>query len=88
MLAATSGNRRLQQSINDLRVWVQRIRFAAARQHFGPANRPARALSEHTQLINALKDRNSAAEGLIRTHIGSLKDEILEHMAAHHIEII
>jgi DNA-binding GntR family transcriptional regulator len=87
-LAGAAGNRRLKQSINDLRVWVQRIRYAAAEQHFGPANRPARALAEHTQLVKALKRRDSAAEGLIRKHIGSLKDEILEYMASHKIEFI
>lgn len=88
-LAGASGNRRLQQSIDNLRVWVQRIRFAAAEHHFGSTNRPAKALSEHTQLVRAVRRRDSAAaEGLIRKHIGSLKDEILDHMLAQNIEFI
>jgi DNA-binding GntR family transcriptional regulator len=87
-LAAAAGNRRLQQSINDLRVWVQRIRYAAAEQHFGPATRPAKALTEHKQVVRAVQRRDSGAEALIRKHIGSLKDEILQHMTTHHIEFI
>jgi DNA-binding GntR family transcriptional regulator len=87
-LAAAVGNRRLQQNITDLRVWVQRIRFAAAEQHFGLPTRPARALAEHTELVRALERRDAAAEGLIRKHIGSLKDDILAYMASHDIEFI
>jgi DNA-binding GntR family transcriptional regulator len=87
-LAGSVGNRRLQQSLTDLRVWVQRIRYAAAEQHFGPSTRPARAFSEHTQLVRALVRRDVAAEGIIRTHIGSLKDEILAYMTSHNIEFI
>jgi DNA-binding GntR family transcriptional regulator len=87
-LAGAAGNRRLQQSITDLRVWVQRIRHAAVEQHFGPSTRPAKALAEHAQLVRALERRDSAAEGLIRKHIGSLKEEILEYMVTHNIEFI
>jgi DNA-binding GntR family transcriptional regulator len=87
-LAGAARNRRLQHNLNDLRVWVQRIRYAAAEQHFGPPNRPAKALAEHTQLVRALNRRDVAAEEIIRKHIGSLKDEILAHMASHNIEFI
>ena len=47
-LGGAVGNRRLQQNITDLRVWVQRIRFAAAEQQFGSPARPAKALAEHS----------------------------------------
>ena len=88
-LAGAAANRRLQQSINDLRVWVQRIRHAAAEQHFGPPSRPAKALAEHRQLVRAVQRRDApTAENLIRKHISSLKDEILEHMSTHHIDFI
>ena len=87
-LAGAAGNRRLQQSINDLRVWVQRIRFAAAEQHFGSAGRPRKALAEHKQLVRAVQQRNAAAEGLIRDHIGSLKNDILASMVSHRIDFI
>jgi DNA-binding GntR family transcriptional regulator len=87
-LAAAAGNRRLQQSVNELRVWVQRIRFATREHRFGLEGRPATALAEHTQLVTALSRRDAAAEDVIRKHISSLKDEILEHMARHNIEFI
>jgi DNA-binding GntR family transcriptional regulator len=87
-LAAAAGNRRLQEAINDLRGWVQRIRFGVAQQHFGMTGRPAKALAEHRQLLKAIQRRDAAAEGLIRNHIASLKDDILSHMASHNIESI
>jgi DNA-binding GntR family transcriptional regulator len=87
-LAGVSGNRRLQQNINDLRVWVQRIRFAAAENHFGSGRRAEKALAEHTQLVKALKRRDLAAEALIRRHIGSLKEDIVNYMLSHKIDFI
>jgi DNA-binding GntR family transcriptional regulator len=87
-LATAAGNRRLQQAINDLRGWVQRIRLGVVQQHFELAGRPAKALAEHTQLVKAIQRRDQVAEGLIRKHIASLKDDILSHMASHNIEFI
>jgi DNA-binding GntR family transcriptional regulator len=87
-LAAAAGNRRLQHSVSELRVWVQRIRFATHEHRFGLEGRPAKALAEHTQLVTALNRRDPAAEDVIRKHIRSLRDEILGHMASHNIEFI
>ena len=40
------------------------------RATFGSAARPRKALAEHKQLVRAVQQRNAAAEGLIRDHIG------------------
>jgi DNA-binding GntR family transcriptional regulator len=87
-LARAAGNRRLQQSLNDLRTWVQRIRVATVENNMRLPGRPQRAQDEHRQLVEALIHRDNAAEGIVRLHISSLKDEILAYMDAHGMERI
>jgi len=87
-LANAAGNGRLQQTLNDLRVWVQRIRVATVENHIRLPGRPQKAQDEHRLLVEALIRRDSAAEGIVRQHISSLKDEILAYMQAHGIEHI
>jgi DNA-binding GntR family transcriptional regulator len=84
-LATAAGNRRLQQTLNDLRVWVQRIRVATVENNIRLPGRPQKAQDEHRLLVEALIRRDSAAEGIVRQHISSLKDEILAYMHAHGI---
>jgi DNA-binding GntR family transcriptional regulator len=87
-LARAAGNRRLQQALNDLRIWVQRIRLATVASQFRLPGRPAKAQQEHGQLVEALLRRDTAAEAIIRQHISSLKEEILGHMHANNVEFI
>jgi DNA-binding GntR family transcriptional regulator len=87
-LALAAGNRRLQQSVNDLRVWVQRIRVATVENNFRLPGRPRKAQDEHRLLVDALIRRDSEAEGIVRQHISSLKEEILGYMQAHALEHI
>jgi len=54
---------------------VQRILFAAPEQHFGPTTRSAKAFAKHSHRVRALKHGDSAAKGLIRKRISSLKEE-------------
>jgi DNA-binding GntR family transcriptional regulator len=87
-LARAAGNRRLQQALNDLRIWVQRIRLATVASQFRLPGRPAKAQQEHGQLVDALLRRDTAAEAIIRQHISSLKEEILGHMQASNMAFI
>jgi DNA-binding GntR family transcriptional regulator len=87
-LARASGNRRLQQAVNDLRVWVQRIRVATVENHMRLPGRPHKAQEEHRRLVNALIRRDAKAEIIVRQHIASLKDEILDYLQVHHMEYI
>jgi DNA-binding GntR family transcriptional regulator len=88
VLARAAGNRRLQQSLNDLRMWVQRIRLATVANQFRLPGRPAKAQEQHARLVDALRRRDAAAEAIIREHISSLKDEILGYLRAHNMEFI
>jgi DNA-binding GntR family transcriptional regulator len=88
VLARAAGNRRLRQSLNDLRMWVQRIRLATVANQFRLPGRPARAQEQHARLVDALRRGDPAAESIIRQHISSLKEEILGHMQAHGLEFI
>ena len=87
-LARAAGNRRLQQALNDLGIWVQRIRLATVANQFRLPGRPAKAQEQHGQLLERLLRGDGTAEALIREHISSLKDEILSHMQANRIEFI
>ena len=88
VLARAAGNRRLQQSLNDLRMWVQRIRLATVASQFRLPGRPAKAQEQHGRLVAALLRGDAAAEAIVRQHISSLKEEILGHMHANNVEFI
>jgi DNA-binding GntR family transcriptional regulator len=87
-LASAAGNRRLQQALNDLRIWVQRIRLATVANQFRLPGRPGKAQEQHGHLVAALLRRDAAAEAIIREHISSLKEEILGHMHANNVQFI
>jgi DNA-binding GntR family transcriptional regulator len=87
-LASAAGNRRLQHAVTDLRVWVQRIRVATVESNIRLPGRPQKAQEEHRELVDALIRRDGAAEGIVRQHIASLKDEILAYMQVHQLEHI
>jgi DNA-binding GntR family transcriptional regulator len=86
-IAAAAGNRRLHQSLDDLRVWVQRIRFATLGK-FGLSGRLAKSQQQHELLVQALQRREGVAEQIVREHISSLKEDILTHMHANHMEFV
>jgi DNA-binding GntR family transcriptional regulator len=87
-LAHAAGNRRLKQALDDVRIWVQRIRLATVASQFRLPGRPAKAQEQHRRLVEALRGRDPAAESIIRQHISSLKEEILGHMQAHSIDFV
>jgi DNA-binding GntR family transcriptional regulator len=87
-MARSTGNHRLQRALNDLRVWVQRIRLATVENRFRLPGRPAKAHEEHGLLVHALQRGDPEAEEITRRHISTLKQEIISHMEANHLEFI
>jgi DNA-binding GntR family transcriptional regulator len=87
-MARSTGNDRLQRALNDLRVWVQRIRLATVENRFRLPGRPAKAHEEHERLVQALQRGDPEAEETTRRHISTLKEEIISYMEANHLEFI
>jgi len=87
-LARASGNHRFSQMLEELRVWVQRIRAATVEHQLRLPGRPGRAQDEHRALVAALHERDARAEQIIRQHISSLKEEIIAHMSSRGLEYI
>jgi DNA-binding GntR family transcriptional regulator len=87
-LARATGNHRLQRTLNDLRVWVQRIRLATVENAFRLPGRPAKAQEEHRRLVWTLQRGDAEAEDMTRRHISTLKEEIVSYMELNHLQYI
>jgi DNA-binding GntR family transcriptional regulator len=87
-IAQAANNRRLLRLLGEIRVWVQRIRFATVEHQFNLPGRPEKAQNEHAELLEALRQRGGRAEEIVRSHISSLKDDIVAHMESQGLDSI
>jgi DNA-binding GntR family transcriptional regulator len=87
-IAQASNNQRLLRMLGEIRVWVQRIRMATVEHQFNLPGRPERAQHEHTELVEALRQKDSRVEEIVRRHISSLKEDIVAHMVSEGLESI
>lgn len=87
-IAQAVNNQRLLRLLGELRVWVQRIRFATVERQFNLPGRPEKAHQEHAELLEALRQRDGRAEEIVRRHISSLKDDIVTHMKSEGLDSI
>ena len=87
-IAQAANNQRLLRLLGEVRIWVQRIRFATVEHQFNLPGRPERAQDEHGELVEALRQKDGRAEEIVRRHISSLKEDIVAHMQSEGLDSI
>jgi DNA-binding GntR family transcriptional regulator len=87
-IAQAADNQRLIRMLSEIRVWVQRIRMATVEHQFNLPGRPEKAQREHAELVEALRHRDRQAEEVVRRHVSSLKQEIVDHMRSEGLDAI
>lgn len=80
-----AGSRRLKSLVND--ALFDMLRIYRARSEAVPG-RGARAVDEHRQVVAAMKKRDAAkAEELMRRHIRTARDNLLERIRRHELKL-
>jgi GntR family transcriptional regulator, rspAB operon transcriptional repressor len=87
-IAEAADNQRLIRMLSEIRVWVQRIRMATVEHQFNLPGRPEKAQREHAELVEALRERDRQAEEIVRRHVSSLKQDIVDHMRSKGLDSI
>ncbi|HEU0073738.1 MAG TPA: GntR family transcriptional regulator [Dehalococcoidia bacterium] len=87
-VAQAANNQRLLRLLGEIRIWVQRVRFATVEHQFNLPGRPEKAQDEHAELVEALRQRDGRAEEIVRRHVSSLKADIVAHMESQGLDSI